>query len=211
MLDEVAAEAAETAAWTGRPAFSDAVMAALAAVPRHRFVLPGDEAAAYVNRPLPIGHGQTISQPYIVALMTDLLDLTPRSRVLEVGTGCGYQTAVLAALAGEVYSVEVVADLARDAAARLAGLGVGNARLRHGDGFAGWPEAAPFDAIIVTAAPDHFPPALEDQLAAPGRMVLPVGRAYDRQVLYVVARDGAGHLRRAATLPVAFVPMVPGR
>jgi len=208
LLAEVARDAAETEMWTGRHAFSEAVMQALATVPRHRFVRPDDEPAAYVNRPLPIGHGQTISQPYIVALMSDLLDLTPDARVLEIGTGCGYQTAVLAELAAEVYSLEVVEPLSRDAKARLAELGVDNAHLRHGDGFAGWPEAAPFDGIIVTAAPHHIPPRLEEQLAAPGRMAIPIGEPFGRQIMWVIAKDEGGRIERRQTLPVAFVPMV---
>lgn len=208
LLQEVAREAVATANWTGRQTFSGPVMAALGKVPRHLFVAPGDEVAAYVNRPQRIGHGQTISQPYIVALMTDLLDLVPSDRVLEVGTGSGYQAAVLAEIADDVWSVETVADLARTAERRLRETGYRNVHVRHGDGWQGWPEAAPFDKIIVTAAPEDLPDALVEQLAPGGRMVVPIGKAFDRQVLTVVEKDDEGEVRSTPTLPVAFVPMV---
>ncbi|HEY6000438.1 MAG TPA: protein-L-isoaspartate(D-aspartate) O-methyltransferase [bacterium] len=180
------------------------VLAAMRAVPRHRFVPPELAAEAYEDHPLPIGEGQTISQPYIVALMTELLALRGGERVLEVGTGSGYQAAVLAELAGEVYSIEILAPLAQRAAATLAGLGYGRVRVRTGDGYLGWPEAAPFDAIVVTAAPDHVPQPLIDQLKIGGRLVLPVGSYY--QELVVCTKTEAG-LQRRSVVPVRFVPM----
>ncbi len=208
LLAEIAEEAAATAAWTGRRRFADAVMVALAAVPRHRFVPQFEEWLAYLNRPLGIGHGQTISQPYIVALMTDLLDLEPADRVLEIGTGCGYQAAVLSRLCARVYSIEVVAELAESARARLAGLGFENIEVRHGDGFKGWPEQAPFDAIIVTAAPREVPDALVGQLKAGGRLVIPIGEPGGSQTLCRAIKDASGNLTMARMLPVAFVPMI---
>ncbi len=208
MLVEIGQDARDTAFWTGRDRFSDAVMAAMAETPRHEFVSEDQHGAAYVNRPLPIGHGQTISQPFIVALMTDLLKLDKTKRVLEVGTGCGYQTAVLSRVAGKVYSLEVVETLARAAAERLKRLGRDNVRTRQGDGWEGWPERAPFDAIMVTAAPTRVPDALADQLAVGGRMAVPIGRPGDTQILTVCVKRENGALERRAGLPVAFVPMV---
>jgi protein-L-isoaspartate(D-aspartate) O-methyltransferase len=208
LMDEIRVEAAGTEGWTGRAAFSAAVMAAMETVPREEFVPAADKALAYWNRPLPIGFGQTISQPYIVALMTDLLDLTRDSRVLEIGTGCGYQAAILAEVAGTVYSVEAVDALAETAAERLKRLGYANVRIRAGDGRDGWPEEAPFDGIIVTAAAERIPPALIDQLAPGGRMVIPVGPQWGPQVLVVGAKDAEGRFESANTLPVAFVPLV---
>jgi protein-L-isoaspartate(D-aspartate) O-methyltransferase len=209
LVSEIAREAAATARWTGRARFQPRVMAALAAVPRHRFVTERDRPVAYENRPLAIGHGQTISQPYIVAVMTDLLDLAATDRVLEIGTGSGYQTAVLARLAGQVYSIESVPALADQARRRLADLGCQPVHLRVGDGFRGWPEAAPFDAIIVTAAPTAIPAALAAQLAVGGRLVVPVGAAGDTQMLFRCVKAADGHLDTEAKLPVAFVPMLP--
>ena len=172
LLEEIEREARETAHWTRRATFSPGVLAALGTVPRHAFVPAAQRRHAYENRPLSIGHGQTISQPYIVAVMTDLLDLTPTARVLEIGTGCGYQTAILGEIAGHVRSIEVIAELAEAARARLAGLGYANIEVRHGDGWHGWPEAAPFDAIIVTAAAPDWPTRLTDQLAVAARIAL---------------------------------------
>ena len=169
LLAQIANEAAETASWTGHPTFSDAVMQAMARVPRHKFVPLHERPYAYDNRPLAIGHGQTISQPYIVAAMTDLLDLRPSDKVLEIGTGCGYQAAVLAQLAARVISLEVVPELAVRARKRLSRLGYANVEVRTDDGFRGCPVEAPFDAIIVTAAPNDLPPALVEQLATGGR------------------------------------------
>lgn len=184
-------------------------MRALADVPRHLFVPENMREAAYDNRPLPIGFGQTISQPFIVAVMTDLLDLAPADRVLEIGTGSGYQTAVLARLAGTVYSIELVSELAAAASKILARLGCDNVRMRQGDGYAGWPEEAPFDAVIVTAAPPEIPPALVDQLRVGGRLVVPIGEVGETQYLYRCLKRPDGTLEKSCMLPVAFVPMLP--
>src|SRR5262245_60835707 len=180
------------------------VLAALRAVPRHEFVPPEERAHAYRDGPLPIGYGQTISQPYIVAVMTELLELSSDEKVLEIGTGSGYQAAVLAQLAREVYTIEIVPELARRAEADLHRLGYSNVQVRHGDGYRGWPEHAPFDAIVVTAAPEHVPQPLVDQLAVGGRLVLPVGDVF--QDLVLVTRDAAG-VRQDRLLGVRFVPM----
>jgi len=170
----------------------------------------GSVRAAYDNRPLPIGHGQTISQPFIVALMTELLDLAPGDSVLEIGTGSGYQAAVLAELAGTVCSIEVIPELASDAAKALAGEGYTNVILRTGDGGLGWPERAPFDAIIVTAAAPEIPPALVEQLRAGGRMMIPVGPRHGDQELVLLTRNAAGDVMQRSVLPVAFVPLTGG-
>jgi len=211
LLAEIEANAEETRSWTGRARFSDRVMAAMARVPRHEFVDPADVAAAYANRPQRIGFGQTISQPYIVALMTDLLDLAETDRVLEIGTGSGYQAAVLAELAARVYSIETVDTLAAAATERLARLGYANVEVRLGDGFEGWPEAAPFDAVIVTAAPERVPDALVDQLKRGGRMAIPIGRDRGSQFLMRLTKDSEGKVHEQSMLPVAFVPMVSRR
>lgn len=206
MLDEIVAMVRDTARETGRAELSPRTLDAMARVPRHRFVSAADEAAAYHNRPLAIGQGQTISQPYIVALMTDLLELRPSDRVLEIGTGSGYQTAVLAELAARVYSVEIVEPLAQAAAARLVALGYSNVETRIADGYQGWREHAPYDAIIVTAAPDAVPPALLEQLKADGRLVIPLGERNGAQVLYLMRKRADGGLERQAVLQVRFVP-----
>lgn len=208
LMAEIRAQARETEPWTGRAAFSHAVMAAMAAVPRHDFVPASERAVAYLNRPLPIGHGQTISQPYIVAVMTDLLDLTGTERVLEIGTGCGYQSAVLARVCAHVTSVETVPDLADAASARLNRLGVSNVTVHLGDGWQGWPDGAPYDAILVTAAAETMPPALIEQLAPGGRIIIPIGPRTGPQILVVGAKTRDGKFRTANTLPVAFVPLV---
>jgi protein-L-isoaspartate(D-aspartate) O-methyltransferase len=210
LLTEIAAEMRETAHWTGRATLSPRVAAALAKVRREAFVAPGSERAAYENRPLPIGHGQTISQPFIVALMTELLDLEPEHTVLEIGTGSGYQAAVLAELAGSVCSIEVIPELATGAAAALAGQGCLNVELRTSDGGLGWPERAPFDAIIVTAAARDTPPALLEQLRPGSRMVIPVGQRHADQELLLVTKDAAGTVTQRTVLPVAFVPLTGG-
>jgi protein-L-isoaspartate(D-aspartate) O-methyltransferase len=186
------------------------VMNAMRRVPRHLFVPEAVRAAAYQDRALPIGHEATISAPTIVALMTELLDPRPGLRVLEVGTGSGYQAAVLAGLVGEVYSVEIVEPLALSAAERLATLGYRNVIVRAGDGYAGWPERAPFDRIIVTAAAPHVPQPLIDQLRPGGRLVIPVGRGEDEQLMLIV-KDMRGRVSRRAILPVRFVPLVRAR
>jgi protein-L-isoaspartate(D-aspartate) O-methyltransferase len=220
MAAAVELEVVETARWLGKDKLDPAVIAALARVPRHRFVPEHDRAFAYENRPLPIGHRQTISQPYIVALMTDLAAVKPSDRVLEVGTGCGYQAAILAELAKRVYSIETVPELAAAAAERLAALGYDTIEVRHGDGAQGWPEAAPFDAILVTAAAQRrIPPALLEQLAPGGRLVIPLERGagaltwavgHDQELLLVV-KDEAGELQEKSVIPVAFVPLVERR
>jgi protein-L-isoaspartate(D-aspartate) O-methyltransferase len=181
------------------------VLAAMKQVPRHLFVDPKERAQAYEDHPLPIAGNQTISQPYIVALMTELADLTPTEKVLEIGTGSGYQSAVLSRLAGEVYSIEIVPELARESAVRLRQLGYGNVTVKEGDGYRGWPEHAPFDAILVTAAPDRIPQPLLDQLAPGGRMVIPVGSFF--QELKVLSKDKNGKITEKDILPVRFVPM----
>lgn len=180
------------------------VLAAMRTVPRERFVPEEAREQAYHDGPLSIGHGQTISQPFIVALMTQLARPAPGARVLEIGTGCGYQTAVLAACGAEVWSVEIEPDLSAGAAETLAQLGVQNVHLRAGDGALGWPEAAPFDAIVVTAAPAAAPQPLLDQLAPGGRLVIPIGTT--SQDLYVFTRDSGG-FHRHRVLPVRFVPL----
>jgi protein-L-isoaspartate(D-aspartate) O-methyltransferase len=207
MVAEIAAMARETGGETGRPKFGDAVMAAMAKVPRHRFVPFLQEAFAYENRPLPIGEGQTISQPYIVALMTDLLDPKPGDKVLEVGTGSGYQAAVLAELVAKVHTIEIVEPLGKRAMQLLGELGYRNVDVRIGDGYGGWPAAAPFDAIIVTAAPAAIPQPLVDQLKPGGRMVIPVGGSSEVQQLLVVEKQSDGRTTTKRTLPVRFVPL----
>ena len=182
------------------------VLEALRKVPRHRFV-PGEmRTSAYDDTPLPIGLGQTISQPYMVAFMTEALELKPQDRVLEIGTGSGYQAAVLSLMAREVYSLEIIERLGKQAEARLKELGCENVRVRIGDGYRGWPEAAPFDAIIVTAAPSDVPPALVAQLRPGGRMVIPVGRGVQNLIRLRRTTNG---LERESLMPVRFVPMVP--
>lgn len=185
---------------------SDDVADALGATPRHEFTPVSQRRHAYENRPLPIGYGQTISQPYIVALMTDLADVSPAERVLEIGTGSGYQAAILAETGAEVHTIEIVPELGQAAATRLAKLGYGDVETRIGDGYFGWPEAAPFDAIIVTAAANHVPPPLTEQLAPGGRMVIPVGPPFVVQQLVLVTKDEEGKIRSRQLLPVQFVP-----
>jgi len=184
------------------------VLAALRAIPRHLFVPPGSEDEAYEDRPVPIGHGQTISQPYIVALMTELARPAPGDRVLEIGTGSGYQAAVLSRLAGTVYTIEIIEPLAEHARQLLAKLECRNVTVRTGDGYGGWPEKAPFDAIVVTAAPDHVPPALLEQIRPGGRLVIPVGGVNDVQQLRVMEKDARGEVRTRDVVPVRFVPLV---
>jgi protein-L-isoaspartate(D-aspartate) O-methyltransferase len=210
MVAEVEAMYAETRGETGLAAMSPAVRAALARVERHRLVPPGQQAMAYRNHPLPIGNGQTISQPYIVALSTDLLRPEPQDVVLEVGTGSGYQAAVLAEIVGRVYSIEMVAFLAQQALQKLAELAYRNIDVRTGDGYAGWPEKAPFDGIVVTAAAPRIPPALVEQLKPGGRMVVPVGGDGFVQYLKLVVKRADGGYDEKNVLPVRFVPLVPG-
>ena len=188
-----------------------AVLDAMRRVPRHLFVRPSDKDEAYEDHPLPIGHGQTISQPYIVGLMTELLALKPGDRVLEIGTGSGYQAAVLAEITTNVYTIEIVQPLHKEAQKRLLTLSKMEAdRVRPGDGYFGLPDKAPFDAIIVTAAADHIPPPLLRQLRAGGRMVIPIGPVHLTQRLVLVEKDAEGKVKTRSVLPVAFVPLTGG-
>jgi protein-L-isoaspartate(D-aspartate) O-methyltransferase len=197
-----------TAEQPGLPgSFDPRVKDAMARVPRHLFVPPVLQPHAYENRPLPIGHGQTISQPYIVALMTDLLKPGRQDRVLEIGTGSGYQAAVLAELVRSVYTIEIVEPLATEARARLARLGYRNVEVRAGDGYKGWEEHAPFDAIMVTAGADVVPPPLLRQLKPGGRMVIPVGTAGSIQSLTLIEKLADGSTRSREVIPVRFVPL----
>jgi protein-L-isoaspartate(D-aspartate) O-methyltransferase len=188
-----------------RGVHDERVLAAMAKVPREEFVPPNSRAASYEHGPLQIGYGQTISQPYIVALMTEQLHPKPSDRVLEIGTGSGYQAAILAELVAEVYTIEIAEPLARNAEATLVRLGCKNVRVKVGDGYKGWPENAPFDAIIVTCAPDRVPRPLTDQLKEGGRMIIPVGDRF-AQELYLLEKKN-GQLKESAVLPVRFVPM----
>jgi protein-L-isoaspartate(D-aspartate) O-methyltransferase len=185
------------------------VLEAMEKVERHLFVPYDVRSAAYADHPLPIGFGQTISQPYIVAFMTEAAAIRPTDRVLEIGTGSGYQAAVLGELAAEVYSIELLKPLADTAARRLASLGYANVRVRQGDGYAGWPEAGPFDAIVVTAAPEEVPEALVEQLAEGGRLVIPAGPSGSQELFLYVKAEG-GRVERKRLIGVSFVPMVPG-
>jgi len=195
---------------TARGVKNTRVLEAMGQVPRHAFVPAELRSRAYEDGPLPIGHGQTISQPYIVAFMTEALEPKPTDRVLEIGTGSGYQAAVLAGLVAEVCSIELVEPLARRADTDLRRLGFSNVKVHCGDGHLGWPGAAPFDAIIVTCAPEEVPPALVSQLKLGGRMIIPVGSQWGNQELVLLRKTPAG-LEKRAVLPVRFVPMVAGR
>lgn len=189
----------------GRDIKDQLVLQAMGRIPRHEFVPQELRDNAYVDHPLPIGHQQTISQPYIVALMTQLVEAKEGARALDIGTGSGYQAAVLAEICKEVYSIEIVEPLAKEATKRLADLGYKNITVRHGDGYQGWPDKAPFDVIIVAAAPDHVPQPLIDQLAPGGKLVIPVGQWY--QELLVIERDEDGEVHRHRGIGVRFVPM----
>lgn len=206
LMSEIRRDARETRHYTGRAELDERVMDAMRRVPRQQFVPPDSELYAWENRPLPIGYRQTISQPFIVALMTDVLEVQPDHRVLEIGTGSGYQAAVLSMLAGEVYSIEIVPELATQAAARLAALGYDNVRVRAGDGWHGWEEAAPFDRIIVTAVGEEIPPKLLEQLKPGGRMVMPIGPQHAGQNLTLIDRTAQG-VSTKEILPVQFVPL----
>jgi protein-L-isoaspartate(D-aspartate) O-methyltransferase len=200
-----------TSRFTGAdPVRSRRVLEAMRKVPRHRFVPAQMVPYAYEDRPLPIGHGQTISQPYIVGRMTELVEPKESDRVLEIGTGSGYQAAVLAELVREVYTIEIVEPLGREAAERLVALGYKNVEVRIGNGYHGWPEKAPFDAIVVTAAPGHIPPPLLEQLAPGGRMIIPVGATTETQMLMLVTKGSGGpqDIRTRSIIPVRFVPFV---
>jgi protein-L-isoaspartate(D-aspartate) O-methyltransferase len=191
----------------GRGVADRRVLAVMEKVPRHLFVDARQRDRAYADHPLPIGEGQTISQPYVVALMTEALRLNPSDRVLEIGTGSGYQAAVLAGLVQEVYSIEIRKGLAEQAAARLSELGYGNVRVKYGDGYFGWEEHAPFDAIIITAAANHIPPPLVRQLREGGRLILPLGSTVFYQTLTLVTKKPGGELAVEQMGPVNFVPM----
>jgi protein-L-isoaspartate(D-aspartate) O-methyltransferase len=208
MLHVIETEARYTRELTGREAFAARVMQAMGEVPREKFIPPNMQGAAFENGPLPIGHGQTISQPYIVALMTDLLEPEADHNILEIGTGCGYQTAILARLCSTVYTVEVVRELGEAAADRLQSLGYRNIEFLIGNGYAGWPDHAPYDGIIVTAAASHIPPALLEQLKPGGRLVIPVGEPYGYQNLMLVEKDERDEILTRTILGVAFVPLV---
>jgi protein-L-isoaspartate(D-aspartate) O-methyltransferase len=207
MVRIIESYASEAILSLGRARIAPAVLRIMGAVPRHEFVPDGVRQDAYADRPLPIGYGQTISQPLIVALMTDLLEVGPNDVVLEIGTGSGYQAAVLAGLVRQVYTVEIIPGLAAGAADRLQRLGYTNIAVRQGDGYYGWEDAAPFDAIIVTAAADHIPPPLLRQLKPGGRMVIPVGAPFALQHLVLAERDAEGRARTRQLLPVQFVPL----
>lgn len=207
LLDEIRDEVWDTRQLTGRQALERRVVEALRQVPRHEFVPNELQAGAYANRPLPIGHGQTISQPYIVALMTDLIQPEPDHVVLEIGTGSGYQAAVLSKLVKQVYSMEIVEELAIEAGDRLRRMGYDNVAVRHGNGRLGWPEHAPYDAVLVAAAPRRIPQALIEQLRPGGTLVIPVGPWHAAQDLIVVKKQEDGRVEHRRVLPVAFVPL----
>lgn len=206
MVAEVETQVAETADYTGIDSLDRAVVDALLAVPRHRFVPPGLRSEAYINHALPIGEGQTISQPFIVGMMTQLAGVDRQSRVLEIGTGSGYQAAVLAEISDHVYTIEIIDNLARRAAATLEALDYDNVEVKAGDGYRGWPEHAPFDAILVTAAPDTVPRPLIDQLAVGGKLVVPVGPESETQSLQVLSKGPDGAVLTQHVMPVRFVP-----
>ena len=210
MVRAVAETTEETAEWIGKAALSPRVMEAMGRVPRHLFVPPDLQDMGYLNRPLPIGYGQTISQPYIVALMTDLLAPEPDDVAFEIGTGSSYQAAVLAELVAEVYTVEIVPPLAASATERLETLGYDNVTVRAGDGYHGWPEHAPFDIVVVTAAASHVPPPLIAQLKPGGRMVIPVGSPFLTQHLLLIEKGEDGSVTSRQILPVIFVPLTGG-
>ena len=210
MVDEIAADARRLVRYLDKDSLSDRVMHVMATVPRHLFVPSVKRARAYENRPLPIGYGQTISQPYIVALMTDLLQPHPDHKVLEIGTGSGYQAAVLAELVKEVYSIEIIDQLGHRAKSVLTELGYDNVSTRIADGYDGWPEQAPFDSIIVTAAISHIPPPLIKQLKKGGSMVIPVGTSFQTQQLTLVRKDQNGAITTQQLIPVIFVPFTGG-
>jgi protein-L-isoaspartate(D-aspartate) O-methyltransferase len=210
LITEIEADVKLTSERIGRKSLAPLVMDAMRQVPRHEFVPDEQKPNAYDNRPLPIGYGQTISQPYIVAIMTDLADVTAGKTVLEVGTGSGYQAAVLAACGAQVYTLEIIPELARQAQEPLRRLGYANVAVRTGDGYYGWPEQAPFDAILVTAASSHIPPPLIAQLKPRGKMVIPVGGPFMTQQLMLVEKAEDGKITTRQLLPVAFVPLTGG-
>ena len=207
MVETIEAYVPHTPSWVIGGGFDPAVLEAMRRVPRHALVPAEVRDEAYRDQPVPIGFGQTISQPFIVALMTDLLEVDSRDTVLEIGTGSGYQAAILARVAGEVHSIEIVPALGERAADTLRSLGYANVETRVGDGYYGWPERAPFDGIVVTAAASHIPPPLVEQLAPGGRMVIPIGAAFATQQLILVGKRLDGTLTTRQLLPVRFVPL----
>lgn len=207
MIQDIEADVRLTSFYINKKELDPKVMDAMRKVPRHEFVPRQERREAYENRPLPIGHGQTISQPYIVALMTDLLEPKRQHKVLEVGTGSGYQAAILAELAAEVFTIEIIEPLGNAAKERLKQLNYKNVHVRIGDGYYGWEEHGPFDGIVVTAAASHIPPPLIQQLKPGGRMVIPVGSRFMVQHLVVVEKDAKGKLTTRQILPVRFVPL----
>lgn len=208
MLEDIREETILTAFLTGRKTLSPEVMEVMREVPREQFVDPGMMSLAFENGPLPIGYGQTISQPFIVALMTDLLAIKPTDSILEIGTGSGYQTAILSRLADQVYTIEVIEELSLDAKARFKALNYQNIHAKVGNGYDGWPEQAPYDGIVVTAAAPYIPDALQDQLNAGGRLVIPIGLPYAHQELMVVEKQAHAPNKISKVLDVAFVPLV---
>lgn len=208
LLTDIDSEVRITRRWIGKDALDARVMQVMAQVPRHEFVPEGEQNLAYANGPLPIGHGQTISQPYIVALMTDLLAPQAEHTILEIGTGSGYQTAVLSLLCKTVYTMDLVPPLTKAASERLARLNYTNIHARSGNGYQGWPEHAPYDGIIVTAAASHIPEALVEQLKPGGRLVIPVGQPFMSQELMLVNKNEKGEIDTQDILAVAFVPLL---
>lgn len=210
LIEEIEQDVQNTRSYLDKESLDPRVMQALGAVPRHEFVPDTLRKFAYDNRPLPIGHGQTISQPYIVALMTDLIKPEPGQRVLEIGTGSGYQAAILAELTGQVYTIEIIEALGEQARQLINRLGYKNITVRIGDGYYGWEQHAPFDAIVVTAAASHVPPPLIQQLKPGGRMIIPVGSRFMTQQLVLVSKDADGTVTTQQILPVMFVPLTGG-
>ena len=208
MIADIESGVAVTRTMTGRDHLDPRVMKTMRSVPREKFVPADKHHAAFRDGALPIGHGQTISQPFMVAIMTDLLELTDASVVLEIGTGSGYQAAILSQLARQVYTIERIPELARIAQQRLSEMGYDNVEIRCSDGYLGWPEKGPFDGIVVTAAAPDVPPALLEQLGPGGRMVIPIGLPYNHQELMLVTRDKQGKTETRDILGVAFVPMI---
>lgn len=211
MIEEIKQDVRDTSFYLDKEYLEPRVMQALGKVPRHEFVPDRLRKFAYDNRPLPIGHGQTISQPYIVALMTDLIKPEPHQTVLEIGTGSGYQAAILAQLAAQVYSIEIIQALGEQAREKISQLGYKNITVRIGDGYYGWKQHAPFDAIVVTAAASHIPPPLIQQLKPGGRMIIPVGSRFMTQQLVVVEKNTEGAVTTRQILPVMFVPLTGGQ
>jgi len=197
----------DVALYLNDAALTPRVIQVMATIPRHEFVRKSEKPFAYENRPLPIGHGQTISQPFIVAIMTELLEVTPQSKVLELGTGSGYQAAILSSLADKVYTIEIIKPLGVMAAERLKRLGYDNVQVRIGDGYYGWKENGPYDAIVVTAAGSHIPPPLIKQLKVGGRMIIPVGSRFMTQQLLLIKKSEDGKIVTEQILPVRFVPL----